>query len=192
MHPGPGHATRNESASLVAVMLREAEAHPLVPRFILQALLPGLLSVGRRLRWGRNGPWDGGAEFCAEMISVTWEVLCDWSGAERPYAALDLLSAVRCRLRRQLFREIDRQSVQLELFTERGGPSAVSVESDLDLLARTLEAADYLTPNQGNVLYATTVLGLPFNELSVLSGVSSPTLRRRRNAARKAMVRATR
>jgi hypothetical protein len=191
MHPGAGwHASRNESAALVAVLLREADAHPLVPRFIVQALVPGLLGVGARLRWGQNGPWQDSGEFLAETLSVAWEVIVEWSGEDRAYAALDLLSAIRGRLRRMLYKYRDHGSVQLELFPDRVAVAAFSVESDLELLARTLAAADYLAPAEADVLYATAVLGFPMTELSRESGVPVGTLRRRRRAAQAAMVNA--
>ncbi len=72
-------------------------------RFLIQALLPGLLTVAKRLRWGQGGEWDDGSEFFSETLSITWMVLFEWSGQDRPYAVLDLLSAIRCRMRRQLF-----------------------------------------------------------------------------------------
>jgi hypothetical protein len=188
MHPGPGCASRNESAALVSVMLRECDAHPLVPRFIVQALVPGLLGVGARLRWGQNGPWQDSGEFLAETLSVAWEVTVEWSGEDRPYAALDLLSAIRGRLRRMLYKHRDHGAMQLELFSDRGGPSSWSVETDLEILARSLEAADYLSPRQADVLYATAVLGLPATELSRETGVPVGTLRRARRSAVRAMV----
>jgi hypothetical protein len=121
MHPGPGCASRNESAALVSVML-------------------------------------------------------------------DLLSAIRGRLRRMLYKHRDHGAMQLELFHDRGGPSSWSVETDLEILARSLEAADYLSPRQADVLYATAVLGLPATELSRETGVPVGTLRRARRSAVRAMV----
>jgi hypothetical protein len=88
-------------------MLREADVRRLIVRCLIQALLPGLLTVAKRLRWGQGGDWDDGSEFFSETLSTTWMVLFEWSGQDRPYAVLDLLSAIRCRMRRQLFRARD-------------------------------------------------------------------------------------
>ncbi len=71
---------------------------------LVQALIPGLVTVAGKLQWGHGGEWRDGEEFFGELLSTTWLVLQEWSGQDRPYAVLDLLSAIRCRLRRQLFR----------------------------------------------------------------------------------------
>ena len=76
---------------------------PFIGRLLIQALVPGLsrgvdapLGPGRRLA-GRRGvlrraPDDGVVR------------RAEWAGQDRRYAVLDLLSAIRCRLRRQLLR----------------------------------------------------------------------------------------
>ncbi len=74
----------------------------MIPRALLQALVPGLLSVAKRLSWGRGGDWESGGPFFSDLVTTAWEVIADWAGQDRPYAALDLLSAIRCRSRRQL------------------------------------------------------------------------------------------
>src|SRR5579875_3097425 len=107
MRRASGRQSREQAAEVIRVMLREAALDPLVPRFILQALLPGLISVAGRLRWGRGGDWDGADDFFADLLSTAWTVVHDWSGQDRRYAVLDLLSAVRCRMRRVLMRARD-------------------------------------------------------------------------------------
>ena len=56
-------------------------------------------------RWGSGGDWDGGGAFFADPVTTAWEVIVDWAGDDRDYAVLDLLSAIRCRLRRQLLHQ---------------------------------------------------------------------------------------
>jgi hypothetical protein len=97
-----GTEQRNQAAQVVADTLANLDAHPLLPRFLLQALVPGLLSVAKKLDWGRGGPWDNGADFWTDLLGELWAVMADWSGTYRQYAAGDLLNAVRMRLRRQL------------------------------------------------------------------------------------------
>ena len=70
------------------------------------ALVPGLIIVARKLQWGKGGDWRDGSEFFGDVLATTWLVLQEWSGQDRPYAVLDLLSAIRCRLRRQLFGDV--------------------------------------------------------------------------------------
>ena len=76
-----------------------------------------------KLQWGRGGEWQDGEEFFGELLSTTWLVLQEWSGQDRPYAVLDLLSAIRCRLRRQLFRSKDVGSRSIPL-----GPDTAAIE----------------------------------------------------------------
>ena len=80
---------------------------------LVQVLVPGLVTVAGKLQWGRGGEWQDGEGFFGELVSTTWLVLQEWSGQDRPYAVLDPPSAIRCRLRRQLFRskEVDSRSV---------------------------------------------------------------------------------
>ena len=103
----PAGVQREEAARLVRVLLREADADPFICRMLVQALVPGLVTVAGKLQWGRGGEWQDGEEFFGELLATTWLVLQEWSGQDRPYAVLDLLSAIRCRLRRQLFRSKD-------------------------------------------------------------------------------------
>ena len=107
MAAASGTDEREQAAAVVRVLLRESGSDTLVPRILLQALIPGMLHIAARLRWGRGGAWPDGSSFFTELISVTWEVISGWAGQDRPYAVLDLLSAARCRIRRQLFKERD-------------------------------------------------------------------------------------
>jgi hypothetical protein len=94
-----------DARTLVRVLLRSQPLHPLVGRALLQAIVPGLVGVARRLSWGSGGDLDERQAFLADVIATAWEVMVEWSGQDRPYAVLDLLSAVRCRVRRRLARE---------------------------------------------------------------------------------------
>jgi hypothetical protein len=169
-------AGREHAAQLVRALLRSSGVHPLVPRAILQALLPGLVSVSRRLAWGTGGEWSDGGAFFADAVATSWEVVLDWGGQDRPYAVLDLLSAVRCRLRRQVERH--RAGTEQEALGLGGQEApelaAVSSGPDLDLLARTLDdlAGHGLHPGDAAVVYGHRVLGLSLSELSRLSGRS--------------------
>jgi DNA-directed RNA polymerase specialized sigma24 family protein len=107
MRAASGRHRREEAAHIVRVLLREAGADPFVTRMLVQALVPGLVTVAGKLRWGQGGEWQDASEFFAELLSTTWLVVQEWAGQDRPYAVLDVLSAVRCRQRRQLFRAKD-------------------------------------------------------------------------------------
>lgn len=169
-------ARRDRAARVLQAMIRSQGVHPLLPRAIVQAMLPGLVSVGRRLSWGAGGDWDGGGAFFVDLVTTAWEVVVDWAGDDRPYAVLDLLSAVRCRLRRQMLRHrAGRERVVLGLDVD--DLAAVpwgNGSTALDELARTIDELDGngLDPVDAAVLYGHGVLGMTMTELSRLSGMS--------------------
>ncbi|MGP8058543.1 MAG: hypothetical protein ACLP9C_02755 [Acidimicrobiales bacterium] len=178
---------RERAARVLRAMLRSQSVHPLVPRAILQALLPGLVSVARRLSWGAGGEWDDGGAFFADLVATAWEVIIAWSGDDRSYAVLDLLSAIRCRLRRQAARHRstgERESTGLD--PETGPAAGSSGTTDLEDLARTIDllTGRGLDPGDAAVLYGNCVLGLTTTELARMTGRSRRHLDvRRRRAA---------
>jgi hypothetical protein len=92
-----------ERAEIVTALLEEA-SDPRVHRALLQTLVPGVVSVCRQLRFGQGIIVDPGETFGVAMGLMS-ELLVDWSGQRRDYAAPDLLSALRGRLRRWLLKE---------------------------------------------------------------------------------------
>jgi hypothetical protein len=92
-----------ERAEIVKALL-EASTDPLIHRALLQTLLPGIVSVCRQLRFGEGIVADP-SETLAMALGLASELLTDWSGQSRQYAAPDILSALRGRLRRQLLKE---------------------------------------------------------------------------------------
>lgn len=183
MREARGHRDREEAAHVVRVMLREGPADPLVARFLVQALVPGLLTVAKRLRWGKGGDWEDGSAFFSEMLSTTWAVLVEWSGQDRPYAVLDLLSAIRCRLRRQLFRARDLSQQMVPLTPDVTDARGTRTETDLEVLARTLLdlRRDGMRDEDVEVLYAHHVLGYSIAELAVVTGRDRRSLYARRD-----------
>jgi hypothetical protein len=187
MRQATGNRGREEAAALIRVMLREAPLDPLVIRFLIQALLPGLLTIAARLRWGQGGDWDDGSEFFSETLSTTWMVVTDWAGQDRPYAVLDLLSAIRCRMRRQLFRARDLRQQQVQMTSGVAEPRARTTETDLEVLARTLidlrQAG--MRAEDVEVLYAHSVLGFSIAELALSTGRDRRSLYARRDRGRR-------
>ena len=94
-----------ERASIVQALLESAN-DPDIHRTLLQTLIPGIVSVCRQLRFG-DGIIDDPSETVAMALSLTSDVVNDWCGESRQYAAPDILSAVRGRLRRWLLKEKD-------------------------------------------------------------------------------------
>jgi hypothetical protein len=183
MRQASGIRAREEAAALIRIMLREAPGDALIVRFLIQALLPGLLTVAKRLRWGQGGDWDDGSEFFSEVLSTTWMVLFEWSGQDRPYAVLDLLSAIRCRMRRQLFHAKDHQQLQVQMTPGVTEPRATHSETDLEVLAKTLIELrqDGMRAEDVEVLYAHHVLGFSIAELAQVTGRDRRSLYARRD-----------
>ena len=92
-----------ERAEIVRAMLQEA-GDPQIHRALLQTLIPGIVSVCRQLRFG-DGIIADPSETVAMALALASELLVDWAGQSRQYAAPDLLSALRGRLRRWLLKE---------------------------------------------------------------------------------------
>ncbi len=177
---------RASAALVLQAMLRSQSVHPLVPRAVLQAMLPGLVMVARRLSWGAGGDWEDGAAFFGDLVTTAWEVITDWAGEDRGYAVLDLLSAIRCRLRRQLLRQrSNHDRLVLGADLDALAPRSASSTTDLDELARAIDqlTGHGLDPADAAVLYGIRVLGLSAAELSSLSGLTRHQLDHRRHRA---------
>jgi DNA-directed RNA polymerase specialized sigma24 family protein len=183
MRRASGRTRREGAAALIRVLLREAPVDPLVSRMLMQALLPGLVSVAQKLRWGQGGDWEDGSEFFSELLSTAWLVLDDWSGQDRPYAVLDLLSAIRCRLRRQLFRAKELRQRAAPLTADVLATQAVRPETDLEELSRILIelCRQGMRTEEVQVLYAHHVLGFSIAELATVTGRDRRSLYARRD-----------
>jgi hypothetical protein len=92
-----------ERAEIVRALLEEAR-DPEIHRALLQTLIPGIVSVCRQLRFG-DGIVEDPSETVGVALGLASELLTDWAGQSRQYAAPDILSALRGRLRRWLLKE---------------------------------------------------------------------------------------
>jgi hypothetical protein len=178
-----GRRQREGAAALVRVLLREAGVDPLVSRILIQAMLPGLITVAGRLQWGKGGEWVDGDDFFSELLTTTWVTIEEWSGQDRPYAALDLLSAVRCRLRRQLLRAKEQRNRLGPLTSDVIATLDVPRETDLEALGRQFLALhdDGMRAEEVEVLYAQHVLGFTIAELATVTGRKRRVLYARRD-----------
>jgi DNA-directed RNA polymerase specialized sigma24 family protein len=187
MRRATGRQCREEAANLIRVLLREASVDPFVSRLLVQALLPGLISVAGKLQWGRGGEWKNGDEFFSELLTTTWVTIDEWTGQDRPYAVLDLLSAIRCRLRRQLLRSKEQHLRQQPLPQGLLTTLTVRPETDLEELTRILIdlRQQGMRADEVQVLYAQHVLGFSISELAVVSGRDRRALYARRDRGRR-------
>jgi hypothetical protein len=120
-----------ERAAIVRALLQEA-SDPDVHRALLQTLLPGVVSVCRQLRFG-DGIVEEANETLSVAVSLLSELLVDWAGQSRQYAAPDLLSALRGRLRRWLLKEKEaRRALANDSAAERRAPESSTLMTRLE------------------------------------------------------------
>jgi hypothetical protein len=173
LSPSSAALSRNEAAAVIAAMLKSATVDPLIPRAIIQALIPGILGLARRID-GADGPWGDLDTFYGDAISALFEQITTWSGTLRPYAAGDLLSGVRTKLRTLQVSEARHRTRRLD--TSDGLdvlPGSIGPSGEELLAASIIEATgDGLAASDAAVLYATRVLGLPLSEVAELTGIS--------------------
>ena len=179
-----GRLSRNESAEVITAMLRSADVDALVPRAIIEALIPGILALPRSLDLA-DGPWCDFDAFYGDAISALWELTTRWSGTHRPYAAGDLLSAVRTRLRTLQSSERRHRSRQSDTPGELDTlPASIGRTGEELLAAAIVDATGHgLTIADAAVLYATRVLGMSLAEVADIAGVPAGHLRYRHRVA---------
>jgi len=171
-----------ERAHLAARLLSSAPDHPLIARALLQTMLPGIVSIARRLRWGA-GTGDDPSTFLADLITVMFELIVEWGGQQRPYAAPDLLNAARCRMRRRI-EALDDHSV---IGLERSDGSLLEPTPTIDLdPADDLEAQIAILcegdPIAAAGLLGRVVLGYTYREIGEMTGHSPRLLAERSRA----------
>ena len=125
-----------EQRSLVVQILLIEAGDKFVRRALLQTLLPGVVSVCRQLRFGR-GIIERPSDVLAEAIAMLSEIVREWAGQSRQYAAPDLLSALRGRLRRWLLKEkeVQRRSA-CDVPDSATSPTTSTLHARLEILGR--------------------------------------------------------
>ena len=173
LEPGGG-LDQIERARLVGDLLAAIPSHPLIQRALLQTLLPGVVSVARRLQWGR-GTGDDPSSFLADLITTTYEILHEWGGEARPYAAPDLLNALRCRMRRRIDMTTDgARLVSMERVdgTQIEPPPTLDDDPFDSVVMQLVEGSSDEDRIGAAALYGREVLGYSYRELAVMTGIS--------------------
>lgn len=171
-------------ARVVAALLESAE-DPVLRRCLLQTLLPGIVSVARALQFG-DGIADDPRTFLADALTEALELLRDWAGQRRPYAAPDLLGALRCRIRRRMLADKARRAELTSVVPERPDKSGARTSA----FARELALAAASGVTDVDLLYARCVLGYSASELATASCTTTRELRVRLAAAARPYVEA--
>ena len=150
-----------ERARIVQALLEDAR-DPLIHRALLQTLLPGIVSVCRQLRFGA-GIIDEPGETLAVALALAAELLYDWAGQSRPYAAPDVLSALRGRLRRHLLKEKEQRRL---LASDANGADHVAQTCTTTLQTRLEEMRGTPYERLALLTYARVFEGISLKELA--------------------------
>ena len=157
---------------VLTTMLEKAHEYADLKRGLLQALLPGIPGLAKRLDWG--SPTFSPEECLSELVVALWEIIDLWAGQHRDYVAKDLLSAARLRcsrriiaLRPQAKRIPHEIADQLDAF------------GDVEWRLGTLAAFKILRNDQETrAAFAQAALGYSASETADLLGVSVRSVQR--------------
>ncbi|MDH2903994.1 MAG: hypothetical protein PXZ08_08610 [Actinomycetota bacterium] len=167
---GSGRTVLERSRIVQALLVESVD--PTTARALLQTLLPGVVSVCRQLRFGQ-GIVDEPHETVAVAVSLLHELIGDWAGQSRPYAAPDLLSALRGRLRRWLIKEKNTRLLSVpvdDLEPLAGAPST--------LLTRLETLRQGPHERLARLTYECVFAGVALSDLAQADHSSVPTLKR--------------
>ena len=170
LEPGGGLSVEQRS-HVITILLKEA-GDRFVHRALLQTLLPGVVSVCRQLKFGR-GIAERPSDVVSEAIALLSELIRDWAGQWRTYAAPDLLSALRGRLRRWLLKEKEvRRRTANDLPVGATAPTGSTLEARLELLRRQPQHA-----RLAQLTWLRVFAERPLKELATQEGISVSRLR---------------
>ena len=169
---------------ILAALVRQARADPLARRVVLQALLPGLKTVAKRILVDA----DQRDEVWAALLFHCWERICCYPLERRPTriaanVVLDSLNQTTREFRRELR---NRDRFGLELPEEH--PAAAPVDSDVVRLVARAVASSAITAEEANLILRTRIDGTDLRALADASGIAYHTLKVRRLRAEKRLL----
>ncbi|HVX23339.1 MAG TPA: hypothetical protein VHB02_18505 [Acidimicrobiales bacterium] len=179
---GPNSLAPEDAGHVLSAMLRSAGSHRLVPRAVVQCLVHGVVRPVAAI-----GPlvhtWPDRRSCYDDAIATLWMVVNDWCGQDRPYAAGDILAAVRCRLRRQAWAVLaeQRRTATYDIDTIPAPPE----QSDLETLAAALAVpADLgLDDHDATIISLTRVYGYSVRQVAKAMGRTRGHVQHRRDMA---------
>lgn len=190
-----------DANAVLAALLRLAGDEPLAARTVLQALLPGLMSLSRRARqigWSRRSgasraerptPWVQEGDFDQELLTLAWERVDALAGQDLRWPAAVILGQVwrRVRLRLDDHRRLADRQVALEAdeVDRLHASSGVSWEEQCAWMLRDAVLDGTLADRDGALILSTRVLGVSTADAAAQLGVNvGAVLARRRRAER--------
>lgn len=171
-------------------LLRQLARDDLVGLALVRMILPGLLNVGRRMRWGSGGPWQDGDEFAVDLVATAWSTLAQHSAEppERPCRVV--VERVRRSLRTERDRHRRRMSRQASLTDACFEPVSTGPDKLTELAGALALISGFVIGRQdAALLVANRVLGYRLSELAAATGQSVNSLSYRRRLAEAAICR---
>lgn len=170
--------------AILAALVRQAGTDPLARRVVLQALLPGLKTVAKRILVDA----DQRDEVWAALLFHCWERICCYPLERRPARiaaniVLDALNQTTREFRRELR---NRDRFGLELPEEH--PAAAPVDSDVVRLIAQAVASTAITAEEANLILRTRIDGEDLRALADAQEVAYHTLKVRRLRAEKRLL----
>lgn len=170
--------------AILAALLREARSDPLAARFVLQALLPGLKTVARRMLYEAGER----AELWELLLVHVWEQIRTYPINDRPCriaanVLLDTLRATKDELARERRARADLPGEPLAACPA----DADSLDDLVALLARAV-GAGALSTEEVELILQTRIVGLELRSLAEAQGVAYHTLKVRRIRAERRLL----
>ena len=167
--------TQVEKAEIISALLRDA-ADPELCQALVVALIPGFHRVAAEL--AQKFHRSAADSFVPEIITSGFEIIGRWAGQDRAYAGPDILSAARCKVRREAVREITRANLESDSGTPNGVEWA-AVEVPPDFYRAALN--DFVGTGHdraARMAIAATYEGSSWSEIAQLEGLSPRSARR--------------
>jgi DNA-directed RNA polymerase specialized sigma24 family protein len=179
----PGAASAKDDA--LAALLRHAVSEPLAGRLLLEALLPGLKALARRVLLDpseREAVW-------ALLLACAWERIVTYPLARRPrkIAAnilLDALNATVATLAVERARAAELTEREAVTRSERPGLASGDVET---LLAEAVRAGA-IRRDEGSLVLASRFEGRTLKDLAAGAGTEYNTMKLRRQRAERRLL----
>ena len=177
-----GHTAAEDE--ILTALVRQAGSDPLAARVVLQALLPGLKTIARRILLDA----DRRDELWSALLAHCWERIRGYPLERRPTRiaaniVLDTLKTTTREFRREL-RDRDRFGHELPLEQAAAAP----VDGDVQRLLQRAVAAAAISEEEAELIVRTRIDRADMHTLAAKTGVTYHTLNTRRLRAEKRLL----
>ena len=165
----------------LAALLRQAQSDPLAARVVLQALLPGLKSLARRILF-EAGERD---EVWSALLAHCWERIRRYPLERRPgrIAANILLVALK-----KTTYELKRERRERDEVTNEASTAQLPVDRDVERLLRRAVEAAAISADEAELILRTRIDRADMHALAADAGLTYHALNTRRLRAEKRLL----